>query len=441
MQANDDHNIFLSTAPPGRRDRIAALTVIAASAAAFVVTVPFAKVQLASVPALIAGNQSALTINDFVTAVLLFSQFALLRSRALLFLACGYLFTAVAVLLHTLAFLGLFTATDPLGAGPQSVARLYVIWHLGFPLFAMAYALSKSDGSGDRVGGSAMSAILRSGAAVLIMLAILTWLLVAWHDRLPVLTVGDKSIPSLIFVISMIALLTVATLLVLWIRRPHSVLDIWLMVALIAGLLDIALTTIFNATRFDLGYYAGRLYGLCAASVVLAVLLVDNVGLQVKLSRLLQQLRERHSERERLFSAVVESSNDAILTMTLDGVVTSWNRAAEQLFRYSGAEAVGRHISLIVPLERHVEVDSILAKIRRNEIDRATRDGPTAQGRAAARGLIDHLADSCSERNGHRGLQGGARHHREQADAARAQSRDRGTAARFRDLAGSHPGH
>jgi PAS domain S-box-containing protein len=365
--ANDDRSIFLSTAPPTRRDRVAALAVIAAASAAFVITMPFASVKLAQVPALIAGYQSALTINDFVTAVLLFSQFALLKSRALLLLACGYLFTAAAVLLHTLAFLGLFAQADLFGAGPQSVAWLYMIWHVGFPLFILAYALSKG-GVGDRLSGSTTHTIVVSGAAILITLSVLTWIVVAGHDWLPVLTADDRSNSSLALVASMIATLTVATLLALWMRPPRSVLDLWLMVALITWLFDIALTTIFNATRFDLGYYAGRIFGLCAASIVLAVLLVDNVGMQAKLSRLLQQLRERHGERERLFSAVVESSHDAILTMTLEGTITSWNRAAEQLFGYSATEAVGQHISLIAPPERVTEADDILAKISRNEM-------------------------------------------------------------------------
>ena len=52
--------------------------------------------------------------------------------------------------------------------------------------------------------------------------------------------------------------------------------------------------------------------------------------------------RERHTERERLFSAVVESSNDAIITQALDGTITGWNRAAERLFGYTAAEAVGQ---------------------------------------------------------------------------------------------------
>ena len=62
--------------------------------------------------------------------------------------------------------------------------------------------------------------------------------------------------------------------------------------------------------------------------------------------------RDRHAERERLFSAVVESSNDAIITKTLDGTITAWNPAAERLFGFTAAEAVGKRIGIIVPPEQ-----------------------------------------------------------------------------------------
>lgn len=211
--ATDDRSIFLSTAPPTRRDWVAALAIIAAASAAFAITLPFAGIKLARVPALIAGYQSALTINGFVTAILLFSQFALLRSRALLLLACGYLFTAAAVLVHTLAFVGLFNPADPLGAGPQSVAWLYIIWHAGFPSFTLAYGLSK-DQDGDRVERSTAQAILVSGAAVLITVAVLTWIVLARYDLLPLLILGDRSNSSFLApAVSLIAILILAALL------------------------------------------------------------------------------------------------------------------------------------------------------------------------------------------------------------------------------------
>ena len=154
-------------------------------------------------------------------------------------------------------------------------------------------------------------------------------------------------------------LINLAALIVLWLRRPHSVLDVWLMVVLCAWLFDVASSALLNANRYDFGFYVGRLYGLFAACFVLAVLLLQNINLQARLSRLLARLRResaseqrRHSERERLFSAVVESSNDAIITKTLDGTITGWNPAAERLFGYNATEAVGEHIDLIVPPER-----------------------------------------------------------------------------------------
>jgi PAS domain S-box-containing protein len=66
-------------------------------------------------------------------------------------------------------------------------------------------------------------------------------------------------------------------------------------------------------------------------------------------------------------AAIIESSDDAIVSKTLDGVITSWNRGAEQMFGYSAAEAVGQHIKLIIPPERHAEEDNVLAHIRRGE--------------------------------------------------------------------------
>jgi PAS domain S-box-containing protein len=146
------------------------------------------------------------------------------------------------------------------------------------------------------------------------------------------------------------------------------------MVVLCSWLFDIALSAIVNVARYDLGFYLGRIYGLCAASFVLAVLLIDNVGLQAQLARLLGTLRRQaaserslHSERERLFSAVVESSNDAIITKSLDGTITAWNRAAERLFGFVSVEAVGRPIDIIVPADRRDEIRTILEQVGRGE--------------------------------------------------------------------------
>src|SRR5438309_9297503 len=74
-------------------------------------------------------------------------------------------------------------------------------------------------------------------------------------------------------------------------------------------------------------------------------------------------------------AAIVDSSDDVIVSKTLDGIITSWNPAAERLFGWTAAEAVGRPITLIIPEERRAEEDAVLARIRRGERGRVLRHG------------------------------------------------------------------
>ena len=370
----DERNIFLSNMPATRGDRMAALAVVGVSAVLFACAVPFAGVPLTPIPAFVASYQSALAINDLITAVLLFSQFAISRSRAMLLLASGYLFTALAAIIHALTFPGLFAPGGLLGAGTQTTVWLYMIWHGGFPLLVLGYALLKARDNEPKIQGSTGAAVVASIVAVSAAIAAFTWIVTAQHDRLPILLGSGHYTPIMLGVVSTVWCLSLAALVVLWLRRPHFVLDVWLMVVMCAWLFDIALSAILNVARFDLGFYLGRIYGLSAASIVLAVLLVDNVGLQAKLARLLGVVRREaaserrlRTEREGLFSAVVESSNDAIITKLLDGTITGWNGAAERLFGFTAAEAIGKSINIIVPPDRRTEISKVVERIDRGE--------------------------------------------------------------------------
>src|SRR3954471_17758848 len=126
--------------------RRTALVVVAISALAFLAAIPFAKTPLTPVPAFIPAYEIALVVNDVITAALLFGQFTYLRSRALLVLAGGYLFTALIAIAHALTFPGLVTPAGLLGAGPQTTAWLYMFWHGVFPACVIAYALLKDRG-------------------------------------------------------------------------------------------------------------------------------------------------------------------------------------------------------------------------------------------------------------------------------------------------------
>ena len=83
----------------------------------------------------------------------------------------------------------------------------------------------------------------------------------------------------------------------------------------------------------------------------------------------------------RLLASIVESSDDAIISKSLDGIIQSWNAAAERLFGYASSEAVGRHISLVIPADRIAEEDHIIASLRAGrriehfETERVRKDG------------------------------------------------------------------
>jgi PAS domain S-box-containing protein len=68
-----------------------------------------------------------------------------------------------------------------------------------------------------------------------------------------------------------------------------------------------------------------------------------------------------------LLAAIVASSDDAIISKNLDGVITSWNKSAERIFGYDAEEAIGQHITLVIPPERHAEESEILNRVRRGE--------------------------------------------------------------------------
>ncbi len=146
MQTGHDRNIFLSTMPATSRDRTAALAVVAVSAVLFACAVPFAGVPLTPVPAFVASYQSALAINDLITAVLLFSQFAGFALAGPV-AACERVFVHGRRCDHPRADLS--RPVCALGTSRRRLANnglALQVWHGGFPLFVLGYALLKDEG-------------------------------------------------------------------------------------------------------------------------------------------------------------------------------------------------------------------------------------------------------------------------------------------------------
>jgi len=81
----------------------------------------------------------------------------------------------------------------------------------------------------------------------------------------------------------------------------------------------------------------------------------------------LPALRQKADRATGLMASIVESSDDAIVSKTLEGVITSWNPGAERIFGYTAQEAIGQNISFIIPADRMAEETTILEKLRRGE--------------------------------------------------------------------------
>jgi len=301
--------VCLDPTPAG--DRRLALAVLLLSALGFAAALPFARILLYRVDAFIPAYETALILIGAITAVMLFGQFHWSRSTGLLVLGAGYLFEAVLVVAHLLSFPGALAQSGLLGGG-QTTVWLYMFWHSGFPLFVIAYALLsrweiRRTDHNDSIG-AVMVGLTVIGS---ICLGIGLTLLAAHHETwLPTLLSADNTYrPAYLVMVSLTWASSLAAIAMVWLQRRRTVLDLWLMVVLCVWVFDIALSTVFNGQRFDLGFYAGRAYGLLAVSFVLGVLLVETGGLHSRLAaakalvddyahRLEERVRERTAELE-----------------------------------------------------------------------------------------------------------------------------------------------
>src|SRR5262249_21737219 len=256
---------------------------------------PLWTLPLRRIDAFIPAYGTAIFVIDSITAALLFAQFSVLRSRALLALANGYLLTALIAIPWTLTFPGVLAAGGGLGGGLQSTVWLYVTSHAGFALFVITYTLLKdADPIEWQTPRSVRAAIIASVGSVTALVCCATVLVTAGHELMPRLMLDTVRVSHLwYYAVGPMAALVVFALVLLWVRH-RSVLDLWLMVVLCAYAIEITLTAFPVPIRFSVGWYAGRVYGVLSGSLVLLILLEEITMLYGELLRaVLAQRRER----------------------------------------------------------------------------------------------------------------------------------------------------
>ena len=286
-----------SSLPPSKAQKqLALVVVLGILVVVFIVTGPLSHLRTSPVPAFLPIYVTTMIATDSITAILLFTQFVILRSRAVLVIAIGYAFAALVLIPYLLTFPGLFGTAGVID-GPLSTAWFFVLWRTGFPSFVIGYALLKDADAGRGRGrrtvratvlmSVALAASLVVGAILLNMLAShtvpTTFLEELGSSRLYPYYVGGP-----VLVISGLAVM------VLWFRRS-SLLDLWLMVVMGLFAIEVPLSFWPNPGRFSISWYAFRGIGMFASSLILVVLLYEITTLYV---RLLLAINAQRRERE-----------------------------------------------------------------------------------------------------------------------------------------------
>jgi signal transduction histidine kinase len=269
-------------------------------------TAPFSAMPLPQLYPVVSALLAICFLSDFITAVLLFSQFSIIRSRALLVLASGYLFAALIVIPFGLTYPRLFSPTGLLGAGMQTASWLYLAWHFGFPAAVFGYTFLK-DGTHTVPDASVKSAIGWSIAIVSIVVCALTLLFTAGNDFVPRLALNETALSPLVYYLGMLlALFTAVAFTSLWMRR-RSVLDQWLLIATLAFLLETVLSNVLTPARFTVGFYAAIVLLLFNATIVMIILLTETTRLYARIIRSNDALRREQQNRLSSLEAIVAS--------------------------------------------------------------------------------------------------------------------------------------
>jgi signal transduction histidine kinase len=292
----EEQHFTLTSSPPGPAQKRFALVVVLGLLTVFflIVAGPLSRVQTGRVDAFIPIYLTGMFVNDSITAVLLFAQFSILRSPALLVIASGYLFTAFMLIPYILTFPGVFASSGLIG-GLQSTSWIYFFQYAVFPMFVIAYALLKDADPGKATWrGPPSAAIVLSVAATMAVVLGACLLFIAGEALLPPIMLDPSHFgPLWPYVGLPVALSSVVGFIVLWFRR-RSMLDLWLLVVMSTYSMLIPLNYFSTPMRFGIGWYSVRIFAAISSSLVLIFLLYEITMLYGRLlAAILDQRRER----------------------------------------------------------------------------------------------------------------------------------------------------
>jgi PAS domain S-box-containing protein len=277
--AGTDHpQISLAYLPPTLRQTRIALAGTMVLLLGLAALIPFAAKPLPKVDGFVTAFDAVISVTDLITAGLLLAHFSITRSRELRALACGYLFSAAIVVVHGLTFPGVISPTGNLGGSLHTNFRIYLLWHLGLPVALFVYIWLRDKGHTEAEAPSPTEIVATVGVVGLLVLVSC----IAWLALLPPM---DPVAGRWLTVITM--LICAAALSLLWVFK-RSALDQWLMVVVLAMIVELAITGLIGGRgprMASLGFYTGRLFSLVTSTVVLIALLAETSRLYAGVAR------------------------------------------------------------------------------------------------------------------------------------------------------------
>lgn len=333
---------------------------IAVVLVASLITLPFAREQVVSIPAFVPMFIAIIFFADLMTFCLLIAQFSITRMLPMLILAGAYLFSAMLTIPHILTFPGVFSENGLIG-GPQTSVWFWAFWHAGFP-FGMLLYLWSYRSHNIRVERQQTRASLSALMMVGIIGVIVTLLLITikLHDYLPVLIQQGNYSRLFTSGVGPVVWLLNAAATVWLIRetRGRTLLHLWLTVAVLAMLLDVSVT-LMAGSRYSIGWYVARINSFFAGTVVLSALIYE-----------VNRLYREYADAEHFFRGVFEQSGIGMSIVNMDGKIAKSNAILAKMLGVSAQEMYSTPFTLYVYHEDLVAEQILFSELLAGQSER-----------------------------------------------------------------------
>lgn len=281
---SQDYVGLFDTPPTPKQIRFSWITV-ALLVVAMLVVLAMPDVRTVELNAVVPVIDSIMLLCDLVIATFLYVQASVFRSRALTVLASGFVFIALLLITHMLTFPGAFAPRGLLGADMSTTGWAYMIRRAAYPIAIVLYVVMRRAELAAEPGQRQPSPLILPGFIAAIVLAVGTTILVtSGHDLLPPMFSDRlRVVRSTLIAGNLTILVLVLTAMVILYRQRRSVLDMWLLVSLVAWLIQLPVNMMTWA-RYTVGFYAQFALMPTSHLILMLALIGESTRLYVQLA-------------------------------------------------------------------------------------------------------------------------------------------------------------